>query len=82
VVVSVIPGGHPEPCATVAFPAFPKTAGAPLTVSFAITLTTVVATPAIAEPLSGLATNVGGIRTMTVSGGVSQLIGLAASQSW
>jgi hypothetical protein len=79
--LSAIPAGHVPLWATVALPAPPRVAAAPLTVSFAATLAIGVdAVPATADPVSGF----GRIEAVTVmvSAAVAQSGGVFLSHSW
>jgi hypothetical protein len=81
VVLSAMPDGQVPLCATVALPAPPIVAGAPLTVSLATTFAMgVLAVPATAVPLAGLAT-IEAV-TVTVSVTVAQSGGAFLSHSW
>ena len=81
VVFSAIPAGQAPLCATVALPAPPSVAAAPLTVSLAATFAIGVdAVPATAVPVS--ATGRIDAVTVTVSVTVAQFTGVFLSHSW
>ena len=80
-VLSVRPAGQVPDWATVALPAAPRVAAAPLTWSFAATLASgVEAMPAVAVPFSLTGTISAVIVTVAVA--EAQLAGVLRSHSW